>query len=91
MSDTNQPHEAPALAYEHARLAFSIIQTLLEHTDAQNDLVALMAQALDEDAKTALTNTPVWQNYLDSRRTLRAAQEDMSKFAEAMKALEGEG
>lgn len=89
MNDTNNPNELPSLAYEHARLAFSIIQTLLEHTDAQNDLVALMAQALDEDTKTALTNTPVWQTYLDSRRTLRAAQDDMTKFAEAMKELDG--
>lgn len=94
MSDTHDsstPHDAqlPALDYEHARLAFSIIKVLLETNDATGDLVALMAQALDEDTKHALTNTPVWTNYLDARRALHAAQADMEKFAEVMKKLEG--
>ncbi len=82
--------QPPALDYEHARLAFSIIQVLLETNDATGDLVALMAQALDEDTKHALTNTPIWTNYLDSRRALHAAQADMEKFSEAMKKLDGE-
>ncbi len=82
--------QPPTLEYEHARLAFSIIQVLLDVNSATNDLVALMAQALDEDAKHALTNTPVWTNYLDARRALRQANDDMEKFSEAMKELEKE-
>ncbi|MCP9496150.1 MAG: hypothetical protein MSG64_17005 [Pyrinomonadaceae bacterium MAG19_C2-C3] len=87
-SSTTNDAPLPALDYEHARLAFSIIQVLLETNDATGDLVALMAQALDEDTKHALTNTPVWTNYLDSRRALHAAQADMEKFSEAMNKLE---
>ncbi len=89
-SSISNDAQLPALDYEHARLAFSIIKVLLETNDATGDLVALMAQALDEDTKHALTNTPVWTNYLDSRRALLAAQADMEKFSEAMKKLEGD-
>jgi len=52
---------------EQARLAYSIIQSLLEHTKVVSDLIALMAQTLDEDTTKALTQTPVWTAYLDSR------------------------
>ncbi len=75
------------LDYEQARLAYTIIEILLANISATNDLVALMAQALDEDTKHALTNTPPWTAYLDSRRTLRRAQADLETFAEAMKRL----
>lgn len=69
------------LAYEQARLAYSIIQTLLEHTRVTSDLVALMAQALDEDTLNALTNTPHWAGYLDSRRAMERTREDVERFA----------
>ncbi len=75
------------LDYEQARLAYTIIETLLANISATNDLVALMAQALDEDTKHALTNTPPWTAYLDSRRALHRAQADLEKFTEAMKRL----
>ncbi|MCM3874620.1 MAG: hypothetical protein ND895_28330, partial [Pyrinomonadaceae bacterium] len=54
------------LDYEQARLAYSIIQSLLEHTRVVSDLIAVMAQALDEDTQRALTQTPIWTAYLDS-------------------------
>lgn len=79
---------APALPFTDARLAFSIIEVLLQVNGATNDLVAIMAQVLDEDTKHALTNTPVWQNYLDARRALHGAQDDLERFSEAIKALE---
>jgi hypothetical protein len=84
--------DAPArdLDREQARLAYSIIQTLLEHTRVTGDLVALMAQTLDEDTLKALTNTPHWAAYLDSRRALERAREGLEKFAEAMTKLGGE-
>jgi hypothetical protein len=75
------------LDYEHARLAYSIIQSLLEHTRVVSDLIAVMAQALDEDTQRALTQTPVWTAYLDSRRDLDRTRANVEKFAEALKVL----
>jgi predicted dinucleotide-binding enzyme len=72
---------------ERARLAYSIIQSLLEHTRVVSDLVALMAQTLDEDTTKALTQTPVWTAYLDSRRSLERTNADVEKFAEILKQL----
>jgi hypothetical protein len=72
---------------EQARLAYSIINSLLDHTRIVSDLVALMAQALDEDTTKALTQTPVWTAYLDSRRALERTKSDIERFAEVMKKL----
>ncbi len=76
--------ETPAgsLAYEQARLAYSIIETLLEHTRATSDLIALMAQALDEDVTKAVTETPHWAAYLESRRAMERTRADIERFAE---------
>ncbi|MDT5060559.1 MAG: hypothetical protein QOH63_1018 [Acidobacteriota bacterium] len=78
------------LDFEQARLAYSIIESLLEHTSVISDLIALMAQTLDEDTTKALTNTPHWQAYLDSRRAMEKTRADVEKFAEVMKRLSGE-
>ena len=80
--------EAPRdLDYEQARLAYAIIESLLSHTRVVSDLVAVMAQALDEDTQKALTQTPNWTAYLDSRRELERTRQDVEKFAEVMKKL----
>jgi hypothetical protein len=75
------------LDFAQARLAYSIIQTLLEHTAVVSDLVALMAQVIDEDTTRALTQTPNWTAYLESRRRMEATRADVEKFAEIMKRL----
>lgn len=78
----------------HARLAYGIIQTLLEHTRVVSDLVALMAQALDRDTTEALTNTPHWNAYLDSRRAMEKTRADIERFAQVwtnLAATPGEG
>jgi acyl-CoA reductase-like NAD-dependent aldehyde dehydrogenase len=46
-----------------------------------------MAQVLDEDTTKALTQTPTWTAYLDSRRALEKTKADVEKFAEALKKL----
>ncbi|HZE70308.1 MAG TPA: hypothetical protein VE135_12375 [Pyrinomonadaceae bacterium] len=74
---------------EQARLAYSIIQSLLEHTKVVSDLIALMAQTLDEDTTKALTQTPVWTAYLDSRRSMDRTRENVEKFAAILKQLGG--
>lgn len=75
------------LDYEQARLAYSIINSLLEHTGVVSDLIALMAQTLDEDTTKALTLTPTWTAYLDSRRSLERTRKNVETFVEVMKQL----
>jgi hypothetical protein len=70
------------LAYEQARLAYTIINALLEHTRVTQDLVALMAQVLSEETQEALVNTPHWAAYMDSRRVLEHTRADVEKFAQ---------
>ncbi|HEX8070128.1 MAG TPA: hypothetical protein VF546_09270 [Pyrinomonadaceae bacterium] len=78
------------LDYAQARLAYTIIQSLLEHTRVVSDLIALMAQALDKDTVEALTNTPHWAAYLDSRRALERTRADVERFTAIMQQLGGE-
>ena len=78
------------LDFAQARLAYTIIQSLLEHTRIVSDLVAVMAQALDEDTQRALTQTPNWAAYLESRRGLERTRADVERFAEVMKELDEE-
>jgi len=78
---------AEDLDLQQAQLAYSIIERLLEHTRVVSDLVAVMAQVLDEDTTKALTQTPTWTAYLDSRRALEKTRADVEKFAEILKDL----
>ena len=71
-----------------ARLAYSIIESLLDHTRVVSDLIALMAQALDEDTTKAMTNTPHWQAYLESRRGMERTRKEIDDFVEIMKKLD---
>lgn len=70
---------------EQTELAHSIIESLLDHTRVVSDLIALMAQALDEDTQKALTQTPQWQAYLESRRQMEQTREEVEKFVAMMK------
>lgn len=86
-SATDAPRD---LDFEQARLAYSIIKNLLEHTSVVSDLIALMAQVLDEETTKALTKTPHWNAYLESRRSMERTRDEIEKFAEIMKKLGGE-
>jgi hypothetical protein len=66
-------------------LAHSIIEALLEHTSVVSDLIALMAQALDQDTTKALTLTAQWQSYLESRRQMEQTRKAIEKFVEMVK------
>jgi hypothetical protein len=70
---------------EHLELAHSIIESLVDHTRVVSDLIALMAQALDADTSKALTKTPQWEAYLESRRQMERTREEIDKFADFMK------
>ncbi|HEY3104058.1 MAG TPA: hypothetical protein VGJ69_10725 [Pyrinomonadaceae bacterium] len=71
---------AEELELTPTELAHSIIESLVDHTRVVSDLIALMAQALDEDTTKALTLTPQWQAYLESRRRMEQTREEVQKF-----------
>lgn len=78
------------LDFEQAQLAYSIIDNLVEHTRIVSDLIALMAQVLDEDTTKALTQTPTWTAYLDSRRSMEKTKGDIERFAEILNQLKSD-
>src|SRR5258708_27109907 len=82
---TTPPDDPEPSEPDQAELAHSIIESLLDHTRVISDLIALMAQALDEDTTKALTQTVPWQAFLESRRRMERTQKDVEKFAETMK------
>jgi hypothetical protein len=72
----------------NAKLAYTIIQSLLGSNEALSDLLVVMAHALDEETIKALTNTNEWQNYLDAKRELENTKLQIEKFTEELKKLE---
>lgn len=72
----------------NAKLAYTIIQSLLAHQDALSDLLALMAHAMDEEVTRALTNTKQWESYIDTKRELDNTKLQIEKFTEELRKLE---
>jgi hypothetical protein len=77
------------LDLENARLAYTIIQSLLDGHEALSDLLVLMSHALDEDTLKALTGTNEWQEYLESKRNLETTRSQIETFTEELKRMEG--
>ena len=73
--------------FSNAKLAYTIIQSLLQNQEALSDLLALMAHVLDEDVAKALTNTNEWEKYLESKRELENTKLQIEKFTEQLKRL----
>jgi hypothetical protein len=73
---------------DKTELAHELIEALLDHTRVVSDLIALMAQALDQETAKALTQTPQWQAYLESRRRMETTRDQVEKFTELMKGAE---
>lgn len=71
-----------------ARLAYTIIQSLLKGHEALSDLLVVMSHALDEDVVKAMTNTGEWESYLESKRELENTKKQIEKFTEMLKELE---
>ena len=78
--DQQQANENVEGGNTQTELAHSIIESLLEHTRVVSDLIAVMAQALDDDTQKALVLTAQWQAYLESRRQLEHTREDIERF-----------
>jgi hypothetical protein len=72
----------------NAKLAYTIIQSLLDGHEALGDLLVLMSHALDEDTLKALTATNEWEKYLESKRRLAATHEQIEKLTQVLKTLE---
>ena len=72
----------------NAKLAYTIIQSLLDGHDALSDLLVLMSHALDEDTLNALTMTGEWQKYLESKRNLETTKSQIEAFTNELKRLE---
>ena len=72
----------------NAKLAYTIIQSLLDGHEALSDLLVVMSHALDEDVLKALTNTNEWEKYLESKRNLEATHLQIEKFTDVLKKLE---
>jgi hypothetical protein len=80
MTDAQNTAEESASEPNQAKLAHSIIESLLDHTRVVSDLIALMAQALDDETQKRLTQTAQWQSYLESRRRMETTRDEVEKF-----------
>lgn len=72
----------------NAKLAYTIIQSLLDANECLSDLLVVMAHALDEDVTKALTLTGEWQKYLESKRDLETTKEQIEKFVQVLRSME---
>ena len=71
----------------NAKLAYTIIQSLLQANESLSDLLVVMAHALDEDVTKALTLTGEWQKYLESKRELEVTKEQIERFTKALREM----
>ncbi len=74
----------------NAKLAYTIIQSLLKNQEALSDLLALMAHALDEDVAKALTNTNEWEKYLEAKRELDNTKIQIELFTSELERLDND-
>jgi len=81
--------EQPDIDLPNAKLAYAIIQSLLDGHEALSDLLVVMSHALDEDTLKALTATNEWQKYLESKRELESTLAQIEKFTQILQKLEG--
>ncbi len=72
----------------NAKLAYTIIQSLLQANESLSDLLVVIAHALDEDVTKALTLTGEWQKYLESKRELEKTREQIEKLTEALRTMD---
>lgn len=72
----------------NAKLAYTIIQSLLDGHEALSDLLVVMSHALDEDTLKALTNTNEWEKYLESKRNMENTHAQIERLTQELKTLE---
>src|SRR6476646_2037782 len=72
----------------NARLAYTIIQSLLDGHEALSDLLVVMSHALDEETLKVLTLTNEWEKYLESKRNMAVTHAQIEKLTGYMRELE---
>ncbi len=72
----------------NAKLAYTIIQSLLDANEALSDLLVVAAHALDEDVTKALTMTGEWHKYMESKRNMENTKLQIEKFTAILKEIE---
>ncbi len=72
----------------NAKLAYTIINSLLQSNETLSDLLVLVAHALDKDITKALTETKEWEKYLESKRNLETTKLQIEQFTEELKKME---
>lgn len=72
----------------NAKLAYTIIQSLLGAHESLSDLLVVMSHALDEDTLKALTATGEWERYLESKRELEQTRSQIELFTAELRKLE---
>ena len=72
----------------NAKLAYTIVQSLLDGHEALSDLLVLMSHALDEDTLKALTLTNEWERYLESKRGMESTSTQIQTLTEYLRTLE---
>lgn len=73
----------------NAKLAYTIMQSLLAAHEALSDLLVVMSHALDEETLKALTMTGEWERYLESKRNLETTRVQIEKFTDELRKLDG--
>lgn len=71
-----------------AKLAYTIIQDLLQGHEALSGLLVVMSHALDEEVLKALTTTSEWETYLASKRQMEVTNAQIEEFVSELKRLE---
>lgn len=72
----------------NAKLAYTIIQSLLDGHEALSDLLVVMSHALDEDTLKALIATGEWQKYLEAKRNMGNVDAQLEKFTATLKEMD---
>ena len=72
----------------NAKLAYTIIQSLLDGHEALSDLLVLMSHAVDEDVLKAMTLTNEWAKYLESKRVLEGTKVQIEALTAELRKLE---
>lgn len=88
MNESNTNHSDLDIDLPNAKLAYTIIQSLLRSNEALADLLVVMAHVLDEEVVKALTATNEWEKYLESKRELENTKLQIEKFTEELRKLE---
>lgn len=72
----------------NAKLAYTIVQSLLDSHEALSDLLVVMSHALEEEVLKALTLTNEWQAYLESKRNLETTRAQIEKLTDELRKIE---